>query len=116
MSLTPALAHICSIRLVRVEGCIIHDQHRNSALDILRSDGGAVQCSSKIQHYPYFLEHAQKEDAALSICRKDLVPALTLILGNFDRCYSKWRPCSPSESDPFIIAGLVYVYELVGGV
>lgn len=62
------------------------------------------------------LEHARKKNAVLGIRGKDLVPALTLILGNLDRSYSKRRPPCPSESDPFITPRLVYIYELIRGV
>lgn len=60
------------------------------------------------------LKHAKEEHPILYICRKDLIPLLTLISSYLDRCRPKRRLACPSKTNPFITSRLIYIYELIG--
>lgn len=99
-----------------MEGCIVYYQYRVR----LRPPATVVEelFNEVLKHGTICasLKHTRKKNAVLRIYGQDLVPLLTLILSNFDRCHSNWGPPCPSESDAFITARLIYVYEIIRGV
>jgi hypothetical protein len=98
-----------------VEGCVIYHQHR---VRLRPSAAVMEELLNEVLKYRTIctsLKHTGNKNAVLR-CREDLVPLFTPILSNLNWCYPKRRLLCPSESDPFVTARLIYVYEMIRAV
>jgi hypothetical protein len=59
------------------------------------------------------LEYPRKKDTILSVCRKNIISAISMKASNLYRSYTERRPTSSPEADPFVTPRLVYINEMI---